>query len=97
MALTDIGHSAFSLQNTRQTRIERADLDGLAVESDAEGEGGEDEGPIPNYPRGMLRFELSDGATVIPAIEYRKIAQFQLGVTPLGCKVAIFSKQPKGT
>lgn len=91
MALTDIGHSAFSLQNTRQIRIEREDMSALA-ETEANGEDGEeeDEGPVPNYPRGMLRFELNDGSTTFPAIEYRKIPQLQLGVTPLGCKVASF-------
>src|ERR1700753_3227636 len=37
MALTDIGHSAFSLQNTRQIRMERDDMNQLAVEeSDGE-------------------------------------------------------------
>lgn len=86
MALTDIGHSAFSLQNTRQIRIERADLSALAVDAEDE-----EEGPVPNYPRGMLRFELSDGSTVFPAIEYRKIPQIALGVTPLGCKVISLS------
>ena len=30
VAMTEIGHSAFSLQNIRQARIERADLAGLA-------------------------------------------------------------------
>ncbi|KAA1467646.1 hypothetical protein DENSPDRAFT_856807 [Dentipellis sp. KUC8613] len=81
-ALTDIGHSAFSLQNVRQTRIDRADLAGLAEE-----DGGEDDGPVPKYPRSMLRFEVSDGATTLPAIEYRKIPSLELGETPLGYKV----------
>jgi RecQ-mediated genome instability protein 1 len=84
MAITDIGHSAFSLQNTRQIRLERADMSALEVAAESDGE---DEGPVPNYPRGMLRLELSDGSTVFPAIEYRKISELALGVTPLGCKV----------
>ena len=83
MALTDIGQSAFQLKNTRQIRQERADMSALATENENEDE----EGPVINYPRGMLRLELSDGATFLPAIEYRKLPQLALGVTKLGCKV----------
>jgi RecQ-mediated genome instability protein 1 len=85
--LMEIGHSAFSLMNVRQTKIDRADLSGLA-QRDNEDEA--DEGPVPNYPRSMLRFELSDGATKLNAIEYRKIPQFDLENTPLGFKVRHF-------
>lgn len=84
LALTEIGHSAFNLLNVRQTKIDRADLSGLARGDD---EDEADEGPIPNYPRSMLQFELSDGAITLKAIEYRKIAQFDLENTPLGFKV----------
>ncbi|KAI5114584.1 hypothetical protein M0805_009807, partial [Coniferiporia weirii] len=77
--------SAFNLQNVRQTRIERADLAGLALE-----EGGEnDEGPIPNYPRTMLRLEVCDGSVTIPAIEYREMPDLKLGETPLGFKILL--------
>jgi RecQ-mediated genome instability protein 1 len=86
MSITDIGQSAFSLQTVRQTRIDRADLAGLA-----EQDGGEDDGPIPRFPRSMLRFELTDGKTTINAIEFRKIPELELGETPLGFKV---SKHP---
>lgn len=100
IAVTDIGHSAFSLQNTRQARLDKADLAGLAAqrrERDGErgvGEGEpqgdeEDEGPIPKYPRGMLRFELSDGHTIIKAIEFRKIPELVLGELELGYKVRL--------
>ena len=81
-SITEIGHSAFTLRNTRQTRIDRADLAGLAEE-----DGGEDDGPIPRYPRSMLQFRISDGSTEIDAIEYRKIPELELGETPLGYKV----------
>lgn len=86
ISITEIGQSAFNLQNVRQARIERADLAGLAEEGD-EQDGGEDAGPVPKYPRSMLRFQLSDGATVLEAIEYRRIPELELGVTPLGYKV----------
>ncbi len=86
ISITEIGHSAFTLQNVRQARIERADLAGL---SDEEGNNEEDENRrIPKYPRSMLRFQLSDGVTVLPAIEYRPLPDLKLGVTPLGFKVS---------
>ena len=85
LALTEIGHSAFNLMNVRQTKVDRADLSGLAARGD--NEEGADEGPIPNYPRSMLQFELSDGAITMKAIEYRKIPQLNLENTPLGFKV----------
>jgi RecQ-mediated genome instability protein 1 len=87
VALTEIGHSAFSLMNVRQTKIDRADLSGLTG-GDNEDEAA-DEGPVPNYPRSMLQFELSDGAIKLNAIEYRKIPQIDLENTPLGFKVCI--------
>ncbi|KAH8117823.1 hypothetical protein DFH11DRAFT_1503511 [Phellopilus nigrolimitatus] len=82
-SITEIGHSAFNLHNTRQMRIERADLAGLALEEGAEN----DEGPIPNYPRTMLKLEVCDGSVTLPAIEYRALPELKLGETPLGFKV----------
>jgi RecQ-mediated genome instability protein 1 len=84
LALMEIGHSAFNLMNVQQAKRERADLSGLA-RGDDEDEAGE--GPIPNYPRSMLQFELSDGTITLKAIEYRKIPQLDLEKTPLGLKV----------
>ncbi|CCO30366.1 hypothetical protein BN14_04393 [Rhizoctonia solani AG-1 IB] len=82
VALTEIGHSAFTLKNVRQARVDKEDLAGLAGDL----EDGEDYS-IPKYPRSMLRFELSDGTKTMRAIEYRRIPDFELGVTPLGTKV----------
>lgn len=84
IAIDEIGHSAFNLQNTRQTRIEREDLAGLAMQEGVE----EDEGPIPKYPHTMLKFHLSDGNVTLPAIEYRAIPDIKLGETPLGYKAS---------
>jgi RecQ-mediated genome instability protein 1 len=84
LALTEIGHSAFNLKNVHQTKKDKADLSGLAG-GDNEDEA--DEGPIPNYPRSMLQFELSDGAITLKAMEYRRIPQLDLENTPLGFKV----------
>ncbi|KAH9068363.1 hypothetical protein EDB83DRAFT_2376063 [Lactarius deliciosus] len=86
LALTDIGHSAFNLMNIRQAKVDRADLSGLARgENDEEA----DEGPVPNYPRSMLHFQLSDGTIRLNAIEYRKIPQLDLENTPLGYKMLL--------
>lgn len=82
-ALTEIGSSAFSLANVRQARIERADLAGLAQAEGAEDDGG----PIPKYPRRMLRMEVSDGSIIMPAIEFRSMPSLDLAETPLGYKV----------
>ncbi|CAE6426874.1 unnamed protein product [Rhizoctonia solani] len=82
VALTEIGHSAFTLKNVRQARVDKEDLAGLAGDL----EDGEDYS-IPKYPRSMLRFELSDGTKTMRAIEYRRIPDFELGVTPLGTKI----------
>ncbi|CAE6519207.1 unnamed protein product [Rhizoctonia solani] len=82
VALTEIGHSAFTLKNVRQARVDKEDLAGLAGDL----EDGEDYS-IPKYPRSMLRFELSDGTKTMRAIEYRRIPDFELGVTQLGTKI----------
>ncbi|KAH9481602.1 RecQ-mediated genome instability protein 1 [Psilocybe cubensis] len=92
-AITEIGSSAFQLDQIRTAREERK-LAGVGNEEgeedgDIEVEG---EGPMPKYPRGMLRFQLTDGATLIEAMEYRRIPQLTLGTTPLG-----FKMQLKGT
>jgi RecQ-mediated genome instability protein 1 len=87
-AITDVGVSAFSLQTTRQTRIDRADLAGLnAVRGDDGEREEEEEGPVPRFQRSMLQLMLCDGTTTIKAVEYRKIPQLVLGETPLGYKV----------
>jgi len=75
------------LKNTRQMRIDRADLIGLGGE-EVQGQVEEDEGPIPKYTRSMLKFKLSDGSNSLDAIEYRRIPQLDLGETPLGFKVS---------
>jgi RecQ-mediated genome instability protein 1 len=41
---------------------------------------------MPQYPRGTLRFQLSDGQTVLEALEYRRINELNLA-TPSGFKV----------
>jgi len=94
--ITEIGHSAFSLTNVRQTRLDQEDLAGLARQNEEENENenenqvDEDVGPIPKYPRSMLKLQLSDGTVTVPAIEFKRIPGLELGVTPLGCKVIHF-------
>lgn len=90
-AITEIAHSALTLLNTHQTRLDRADL-GLARDDGNQQDPhqqDEEEGPVPRFPRGMLRFELSDGHTRFRAIEYRSMPDLVLGETPLGYKVSI--------
>jgi RecQ-mediated genome instability protein 1 len=84
MSITEIGVSAHRLNQTMQTRMERmaaGEVEEGDGDVDVEGEG------LPNYPREMLKFELSDGATILRAIEYRALPELALGVTPLGYKV----------
>lgn len=91
VAMTEIGNSAFNLTSVRQTRIDRADLAGLERGDEQQEEEGyqdpDDAGPIPSYPRSMLKLTLSDGSTTISATEYVRLPQLVLGETPLGCKV----------
>ncbi|KAJ2926145.1 hypothetical protein H1R20_g10931, partial [Candolleomyces eurysporus] len=88
-SLTEIGHSAFQLDQIRKAREER-----IQAGLDEYGEGEEDadieiegEGPMPKYPRGMLSFVLSDGKTSFKACEYRTLPDLSLVRTPLGFKM----------
>lgn len=88
-SLTEITHSAFNLNQVRVAREERMKDDNV---EEGEGEGDvevEGEGPMPKYPRGMLKLQLTDGTTMLPAIEYRTLPELSLEHTPLGFKVVI--------
>jgi RecQ-mediated genome instability protein 1 len=92
--ITEIGHSAFSLTNVRQARLDQEDLAGLTRQNEEENENqnqaDEEAGPIPKFPRSMLKLHLSDGSVTVPAIEFKKIPELELGVTMLGCKVIVY-------
>ncbi|KAF8638280.1 hypothetical protein AX17_002301 [Amanita inopinata Kibby_2008] len=89
-SITEIAHSAFSLDQIRAAREERARSGHSAQgNEDEEGDIDVDEGPPPKYPRGMLKLELTDGAIILPAIEYRRLQGLSLGVTPLGFKMLL--------
>ncbi|KAJ7593310.1 hypothetical protein C8J56DRAFT_823421 [Mycena floridula] len=91
-AITDIGVSAFSLEKVRAVRAERKALGAEAQDELEEEEVDLDiagEGPIPNYPRAMLRLELTDGSRCLKGIEYKKLPQLELGVTEPGCKMIL--------
>jgi RecQ-mediated genome instability protein 1 len=90
VAMTEIGTSAFQLEQTRVAREERmrSGLGNIEGEEDGDVEV-EGEGPMPKYPRGTLRFQLSDGETIIDAMEFRNLPQLSLGVTELGYKVSL--------
>lgn len=92
MEITEIGVSAFQLEQIRAAREERV----LAGIGDEEGEEDGDievdgEGPMPKYPRRTLHFQVSDGATIFEAMEYRPLPQLGLGSTKLGYKAIFFS------
>ena len=85
--MDDISTSAFELDQIRLARKDRR----LAGVGDEEGKEDGDidvdgEGPMPKYPRGKLRLQLSDGQTVLEAMEYRQINELKL-TTPSGYKV----------
>jgi len=87
VSITEIASSAFTLNQTRLAREERMKA---GVVDDGEGEGDievEGEGPMPRYSRGMLKFQLTDGTVMLPAIEYRPLPDLSLENTPLGYKV----------
>ncbi|KAF5382007.1 hypothetical protein D9615_004446 [Tricholomella constricta] len=88
-SITEIANSAFNLDQTRQAREERL-RDGNVEDEDGEGDidiAGE--GPVPKYPRGMLKLLLTDGTTTLPAIEYRPLPELSLENTPLGFKMLL--------
>lgn len=93
-SITEIGSSAFQLQNVAeqrkdilsgQTRIRRMDDESEDDEDDEASKG-----KLPAYPRGMLKFELSVGdGRVIKAVEYRRMEGIKLGETGLGAKLLV--------
>ncbi|ORX38447.1 hypothetical protein BD324DRAFT_620897 [Kockovaella imperatae] len=89
-SITEIGSSAFQLQNTVNMR--RVVIEGRTrirrIDDPADGEE-VDDANMPVYPRGMLRFELSDGRSKVRAIEYKRLNGLKLGETPLGCKLLV--------
>ena len=83
--IMEIGHSAYSLLQVHESRAEHRKQAALR---DAGGDDGQERKPMPKYPRAMLQLMLSDGASVLPGIEVERLPQFELGETPLGCKVS---------
>lgn len=86
-SITEIGHSALALETAQQKRIN--DARGRDRVLDLEDEEGLDRDAPVQFPRAMLKLELSDGHRIVQAIEYRKIEGLGLGIIPLGCKVSL--------
>ena len=85
--MDDVSTSAFQLDQIRQAREERIRAGVGNEEGEEDGDVDvEGEGPMPQYPRGKLRLQLSDGETVLEALEYRRINELKL-TTPHGFKV----------
>ncbi len=84
--MMEIGHSAYSLLQTYESREEYRKQ--AALREAREPRDGEERKPMPKYPRSMLQFQLSDGSAILPAIENKPFPEFELGETPLGIKVS---------
>ena len=90
ICMDDISTSAFELDQIRQAREVRIQAGVGNEEGEEDGDIDVDgEGPMPQYPRGTLRFQLSDGQTSLEALEYRRINELKLTI-PSGFKVCQF-------
>ena len=92
LLMDEVGHSAFSLLNTAESRAEHARQEAkrqAAAERNEPQDEDEEDGPLPIYPRSMLRFELTDGTTTLQAFEYSRLPEFELGDPAVGRKVSL--------
>ena len=96
LSIQEIGASAFALKTTMEQRKEV--LSGVTrirrMKDPGEEEGEEDENDgaderLPAYSRSMLSMEVTDGFTIMKAMEYRRIPGLVLGETMLGAKVRV--------
>lgn len=88
IAMSEIGHSAFTLSNVANEREEwQKSAEARAARGDNDLGDEEDLGPMPQFPRSMLHFEVSDGSEFLQAIEDEPLPDFELGSTMLGFKV----------
>ncbi|KAI0359863.1 DUF1767-domain-containing protein [Trametes cingulata] len=88
--IMEIGHSAYNLLQVYESREEWRKQEELRARRGEDADEGEERKPMPKYPRSMLQFQLSDGKSILPAIECKKMPEFELGETPLGYKVGSF-------
>lgn len=86
-SMTEVGHSALSLQTVHQKLQDDAQGRDRVVELE-DPESQDRHAPI-SYPRAMLKFQLSDGHHSVPAIEYHRIDGLSLAHTPLGSKLLL--------
>lgn len=84
--ISEVGASAFSQQSTLEAR--RDIISGASVIRRM-GDEEVEEGRVPPYPRSMLSLQVSDGRSMIRAMEYRRIPEFVLGETKLGSKIQV--------
>lgn len=84
--MTDIGVSAFRLERVRQEREHTILLDRITQTSQASQEVHWLRPKLEKYPRKRLKLFLTDGFVELQAVELEKLP-FELGVTPMGCKV----------
>lgn len=86
-SITEVGHSALSLQTVHQKLLD--DAQGRDRVVDLEDPESQDRHAPISYPRAMLKFELSDGHHTVPAIEYHRLDGLSLAQTPLGSKLLL--------
>ncbi|KIJ95664.1 hypothetical protein K443DRAFT_638217 [Laccaria amethystina LaAM-08-1] len=85
--MDDVSTSAFQLDQIRQEREIRAGVGNEEGEEDRDIDV-DGEGPMPQYPTGKLRLQLSDSQTVLEASGYRRIGELKL-TTPSGFKMQL--------
>ncbi|KAL1406126.1 hypothetical protein Q8F55_007809 [Vanrija albida] len=86
-SVAEMGASAFQLQTALDAR--RDVLSGASRIRRMDDEEDVEDGKVPPYPRHMLSLEVSDGRTLMRAIEYRSLPRLGLGDTKLGCKLLV--------
>lgn len=89
ISITDMDISSIRLEQVRVAREQWRQPISNNVENEVIGHASVADKAIPSYPRERLLLQLSDGMTVIRAMEYRPLTQLTLGVTELGYKASI--------
>lgn len=96
ISLDEVGHAAVGLREVLHSQKEEARLGQEAANRvrvhglTQEGvDGDEAAGQVTRYPRTMLKLQLSDGHTVLNAIEYKHLPALNLADTALGAKILL--------
>jgi hypothetical protein len=89
-SIFDIGVAALSISDAHKQRLEDAKMGTAArVVGNIDDDDAEQRKDPSKYPRGMLKLKLSDGFSLIDAIEYKRISDLSMDDTMLGCKLLL--------